>query len=409
MKSIHISRNSQPTDGEIFVPGSKSESNRALIIAANSSENIRINNLSTARDTETMKRLLASSEEILDVLDAGTTMRFLLAHLAIKKRSSILTGTERMQERPVKILVDALRKIGGELEYLKNEGFPPVKISSFHSQKSDTISVRSDISSQYISALLMISPLLEEGLELQLEGETSSRPYIEMTLNLMEQARVKVERKENGYFTANQNYKNTEFNIEPDWSGASYWFSLVSIAKNLQLTIPGLKEDSFQGDSQIVEIMNYLGVKSTFSDYGLTIEPQPITSEYFEWDFSDCPDLFQTVAVCCAAKGIDGSFKGLKSLKIKETDRILALQNELSKLNSQLIEIDHENWELHSNGISTTKIEVNTYDDHRMAMAFAPLASQLDVYIDDASVVNKSYPEFWQELSGVGFSIEPIP
>lgn len=408
MKSIHISRNPHPNGKQILVPGSKSESNRALIIAANSLDKIVINNLATARDTETMQRLLASNEELLDVLDAGTTMRFLLAHYGIKHAKRIITGTERMQERPIKILFDALKDIGSDIEYVKNEDYPPVSIKPFKTQTSKSISVRSDISSQYISALLMIAPLLDGGLEINLEGPISSKPYIEMTISLMKQAGVKVSRLTSGYKIAPQKYTETVFNIEPDWSGASYWFGMVSISQNFHTFIPGLRDDSFQGDRQIVDIMSNLGVKSTFSDNGLSIEPQTIKSDFLKWDFSDCPDLFQTVAVCCAANGVNGKFKGLKSLRIKETDRIQALKNELSKINAELIEKDTENWELVSNGITSSLINVETYDDHRMAMAFAPLASRVDVTIEDSEVVNKSYPEFWEELSKLGFSIQQL-
>lgn len=388
-------------------PASKSESNRALIIQALSEGKAQLENLSEARDTQTMIRLLASQDaDTWDVLDAGTTMRFLTAFASVKGLNKTLTGTPRMQERPISILVDALQELGANISYLGKNGFPPLKTGSFDKQKTKKLSINSTVSSQYISAILMIAPYLPEGIELTLEGKVGSRPYIQMTLDLMSHFGITYSWIGETIKIAPQAYQENTYSIESDWSGASYWFSLVSLASEAELKLLGLREKSLQGDRKIVEIMSALGVKTSFVHDGLILEKSNSESQ-IEWDFTDCPDLAQTVAVVCAAKKIKGIFSGLESLRIKETDRIAALQNELHKLGANMVEMQRGLWYLTPSTESLpTSIDVKTYEDHRMAMAFAPLASIMDVRIQEPLVVNKSFPSFWKELEKTGITAE---
>ncbi|MEP2771771.1 MAG: 3-phosphoshikimate 1-carboxyvinyltransferase [Fulvivirga sp.] len=403
---IALKKYSSFDETTISLPASKSISNRVLIIDALCSSNSPIYNLSTARDTITMKRLLSSTDKTLDVLDAGTTMRFLTAYLTVTNQHKTITGTKRMCERPIKILVDALRTLGGQVEYLDKEGFPPLEISGLLEQKANEISIRGDVSSQYISALLMISPILPEGLKLNLEGKIGSRPYIEMTLQIMSMFGVDASWNQNIISIKNQAYKSVQIEIEPDWSGASYWYSFVALAESGEVLLPGLKEKSLQGDSVVKEIMTHLGVETTFTEKGAVLRKKDHKNEV-SFNFTDCPDLAQTVAVVCAAKSIHCKMTGLESLKIKETDRILALQNELSKIGTQLID-SGTHYELIPSRKLPKHVTINTYDDHRMAMAFAPLATSMDVEIENPDVVNKSFPNFWQEVEKLGLKRKAV-
>ena len=394
----------KPRVREIALPASKSESNRMLIIQAISDEKINIQNLSDARDTQTMLRLLTSSDAVLDVIDAGTTMRFLTAYLAATNQPKQLTGSERMQQRPLKILVDALREIGAEIQYLDKDGYPPIQIKGIASQKKDRILVRGDISSQYISALLMIAATLPDGLEIELTGKIGSRPYIEMTLGLMSRFGVKNEWNGNTIRIANQKYAGGNISIESDWSAASYWYSIVALASSAEFTLKGLRPNSLQADIRIVMIMDKLGVGTEFNLTGVRIFKKP-QSAFNHIDFSDCPDLAQTVAVTCAALGKKCTFTGLESLRIKETDRIAALQNELHKIGASLSESNNE-WTLIPSENLPAEVEIETYEDHRMAMAFAPLGTLMNVKFKEPNVVVKSYPSFWDDLKLAGFEIE---
>lgn len=405
-KSVHLKKRTSPVDAEIDLPSSKSESNRALII--NAFANGTLQNLSEARDTQTMMNLLKSEKKEFDVLDAGTTMRFLVAYLSLTNQNKILTGTPRMCERPIGILVDALREIGAEIRYLEEDGFPPLETLKFSAQKINEISIRGDVSSQYISAIMMLAPTLPFGLTIQLTGKVASKPYIMMTLELMKQFGAQLEyTEENKIIIQPGAYSASEFSVESDWSGASYWFSIVALAEEATITLKGLKPNSLQGDNRIIEIMNPLGVDSNFTSEGLKLSRIP-HKDFFKYDFSNCPDLGQTVSVTCAAKGIEGEFTGLESLRIKETDRIAALQNELAKIGAMLEDIGGKLWRLHpTKGInSNDPITIETYDDHRMAMAFAPLAAKLDLTILDPSAVNKSYPSFWKHMNKAGFKLD---
>ncbi|HAA14963.1 MAG TPA: 3-phosphoshikimate 1-carboxyvinyltransferase [Cytophagales bacterium] len=387
----------------IFLASSKSESNRALIIhaLAGGADDL-LNNLSSARDTRTMLRLLSTEESTWDVLDAGTTMRFLTSYAAVKKLNRTLTGTARMQQRPIGILVDALRTLGAEIDYQKEDGYPPLHVKGWPAQTSPEVSVRGDVSSQYISSLLMIGPILPKGLRLGLTGPIGSRPYIEMTVTLMRKFGAEVTwEDERTLIVAPQPYQPTTYTIESDWSGASYWFSMVALAEEAQVTLLGLREDSLQGDQAIVDIMSSLGVRSQYTSEGVELKKGP-TAKHIEVDFTHCPDLGQTVAVTCAAKGVSGTFTGLESLRIKETDRIAALQAELAKFGASLTEPSTGTWELIPSSSLPDEVTIHTYEDHRMAMAFAPLATRMTVHIEEPDVVQKSYPEFWEHVRQVG-------
>ncbi|MEX2591470.1 MAG: 3-phosphoshikimate 1-carboxyvinyltransferase [Anditalea sp.] len=387
---------------DIPLPSSKSESNRILIIDALTSGENKISNLAEARDTQTMISLLKENPAIYDVLDAGTTMRFLTAYAAATNKHKILTGTPRMCERPIGILVDALRTIGATIDYLDNEGFPPLEIKGFKKQISNKVTVRGDVSSQYISALLMIAPILPEGLSLELTGKIGSRTYIQMTLELMKQFGVPYTWKENIITVSSQKYQPTAYAVESDWSGASYWYSLLACADQGQILLRGLKNESLQGDAKIVEIMDQLGIQSQFNEEGVLLNKKEVQG-LAHFDFTHCPDLAQTVAVTCALVGQPSKFIGLESLRIKETDRILALQNELAKFQAKLVEGENEVFSLIPSTGMPQEIFINTYDDHRMAMAFMPLATKTKVIFEDQDVVNKSYPSFWKhcELAGL--------
>ncbi|AWW29915.1 3-phosphoshikimate 1-carboxyvinyltransferase [Echinicola strongylocentroti] len=390
--------------GEVTIPlpSSKSESNRVLIIDALTEGQNQLSNLAEARDTQTMIRLLSEDPETLDVLDAGTTMRFLTAYAALTNRHKTLTGTPRMCERPIGILVDALRTIGAKIEYKGKEGYPPIEIQGFEKQLTNKVQIRGDVSSQYISALLMNAPLLPEGLTLELTGKIGSRTYIEMTLELMKQFGVSYTFEDNIISITPQRYKNTSFTVESDWSGASYWFSLLACAEEGSFFLKGLKENSLQGDAKIVEIMDKLGVQSEFQEGGILLTKKPVTG-LVSFDFTHCPDLAQTVAVTCALIGQKSHFTGLESLRIKETDRIYALQQELAKINADLKEGENETFTVIPANNIPEKVSIETYDDHRMGMAFMPLVTRTEVTIIDKEVVNKSYPSFWKHciLAGI--------
>ena len=407
MTTLRLHQKSEFTPSRIPLPSSKSESNRALVIDALTDGENKITNLAEARDTQTMIHLLEKNPPVFDVLDAGTTMRFLTAFSAVTNQKKVMTGTARMCERPLGILVDALRTIGAEIHYLNIEGYPPLAIHGLTEQKSAQVKIRGDVSSQYISAMLMIAPLLPQGLEIELEGKVGSRTYIEMTLELMAQFGIQYTWDENKIKVPYQSYQPTTFAVESDWSGASYWFSLLACADSGALFLEGLKENSLQGDSKIVEIMNHLGVKSTFEKGGVLLKKQPVKG-LKNWDFTHCPDLAQTVAVTCAILGQNAIFTGLESLKIKETDRIYALQQELGKFNAELKEIEPEVYQVIPSVTMPRQVKIHTYDDHRMAMAFMPLLTKTEVIIEDPEVVNKSYPSFWKHCELLSISLEKI-
>lgn len=384
------------------LPASKSISNRAIIIKALAGNSAQLVNLSDANDTRLMLELISSKDQVLNVEDAGTTMRFLTAFKSINSELCEITGTDRMKQRPIKLLVDALRTIGADIEYGGIEGFPPVKIKGLPAQKSKEVTIRGDVSSQYISALMMVAPILPEGLFIRFEGKVTSRPYLEMTASLMRQFGAIIDFSDAGINIPHQKYRPTTVTVESDWSAASYWFAFTALAEKAEITLPNITLESLQGDRVIVEIMEQLGVNAELKGTNLLLTKKNHTTE-ISWDFTHCPDLAQTVAVVCAAKGITGKFTGLESLRIKETDRIKALQLELDKIGAAFEEQDGK-WVLTpASKDIPNNVFFNTYLDHRMAMAFAPLSMLADIVIEDPAVTRKSYPKFWDDvvLTGV--------
>ncbi len=406
MKKIKLSFD-KFKDSTIYLNSSKSESNRLLIIKALSEKEITIKNLSKANDSVLLKNLLESENLVVwDAQDAGTSFRFLTSFLAIKKEHVVLSGTERMKQRPVKVLVDALNKIGAEILYLENEGFPPIYVKGKINQVKNKLDIPGDISSQYISSLLLIAPLLEKGIEINIEEPFYSRPYVNMTLNLMNSFGIKSEVKGNKISIKNQEFSSGSYIVESDWSAASYWYSILSISDNINnLTLQGLKKKSNQGDSVISELMKSFGVNTQYKEDGIVLTKIKFDTEEIELDFRDCPDLAQTILVVAAYHKIKLKISGVESLKIKETDRLLAMKNELKKMGCDFYEEDNY-WVLEKRSREIDEeLSIDTYEDHRMAMAFAPLASKKSIIINDPDVVVKSYPTYWEDLKKVGFII----
>jgi 3-phosphoshikimate 1-carboxyvinyltransferase len=390
----------------LTLPASKSESNRVLIMQGLSEAPIELHNLSTARDTQTMRRLLDSEGHVLDVGDAGTTMRFLTAYFAAIRRDQILTGTPRMCKRPIGILVDALRSLGAEIEYWKQDGYPPLHVVSKGGQRlqGGELEMAGNVSSQFISAILMIAPILPGGLRITLMGELTSRPYLEMTRQLMAHFGVEVSWQGNTLLIPEQPYQRGSYTIESDWSAASYWYSFVALADRAEITLSGLRKRSFQGDQVIAELMRGFGVETHYTEAGVQLRQGKATDAPREIDCTAFPDLAQTLAVLAAALGQPLRLTGLHTLRIKETDRIEALANELSKFE---VEVQAETDALQiGGGFQAKPALIQTYEDHRMAMAFAPLVLRtrhLSIY--DPTVVQKSYPEFWQHVARAGVEV----
>ena len=406
MKKIKLSFD-KFKDSTIYLNSSKSESNRLLIIKALSEKEITIKNLSKANDSVLLKNLLESENLVVwDAQDAGTSFRFLTSFLAIKKEHVVLSGTERMKQRPVKVLVDALNKIGAEILYLENEGFPPIYVKGKINQVKNKLDIPGDISSQYISSLLLIAPLLEKGIEINIEEPFYSRPYVNMTLNLMNFFGIKSEVKGNKISIKNQEFSSGSYIVESDWSAASYWYSILSISDNINnLTLQGLKKKSNQGDSVISELMKSLGVNTKYKEDGIVLTKIKFDTQEIELDFRDCPDLAQTILVVAAYHKIKLKVSGVESLKIKETDRLVAMKNELKKIGCDFYE-EGNYWLLEKRRREIDdELSIDTYKDHRMAMAFAPLASKKSIIINDPDVVVKSYPTYWEDLKKVGFII----
>lgn len=415
-----ISHPIKKLQGEITLTASKSESNRALIIQALCSEKFEINNLAAANDTVVLQQILkaaqnAGTERVYNVEDAGTAMRFLTAFFATNPGTHTLLCSERMKERPIGILVEALRNLGAKIEYLEKEGFPPLKITG-KTLTGTEVEIDGNVSSQFISALLLISPELQNGLVIKFKGEITSRPYINMTLKMMEEFRVYGRWHDEHISVSKQVYhKKSEplylFEVEADWSSASYWYAIAALAEDVDFVIKGLKHPSLQGDATVVDIFSFFGVRTKFIEGGIHLTKTKSKKEHFGFDFSDCPDLVQTIAVVAAGKGLPGLFNGVHTLRIKETDRIEALKNELQKLNTGIIINTNNSIEIIPKGINPAaeNITVHTYNDHRMALAFSALAMKLDnIIIEQPEVVKKSYPAFWKDLKSVGFTVEEV-
>ncbi len=386
------------------LPASKSLSNRALIINALAGGKATLMNLSDANDTVLMQRLLHTPSDVIDVEDAGTVMRFLTAYFATTNQAKKLSGTNRMHKRPVRDLVDALRTLGANVVYEGEDGFPPLRLRGFREQRTQTLSIRGDVSSQFISALMMIGPALPKGLVLKLKGRILSRPYLQMTAELMRYFGIPVEWEFNTIYVPAGRYQPVTYWVESDWSATSYWFSFVALAQSASLFIPDVAAKSLQGDRVVVEIMEQLGVRASFNKAGLQLAKGGAPVKHLTVDFSDCPDLAQTVIPACAALRVPGTFSGIESLRIKETDRITALANELSKIGAKLTGEDGK-WDLQPGnpGEMPSTLTIETYGDHRMAMGFAPFATKTNLVILDGQVVRKSYPNFWSDVAAIGF------
>jgi 3-phosphoshikimate 1-carboxyvinyltransferase len=394
----------------ITLNSSKSESNRLLIIQALSKEIININNLSNANDTIILKNLLnKNSNSIWNIEDAGTTMRFLTSFLSLKKNEVKITGSKRMEKRPIAILVNALNEIGAKIKYLKKEGYPPIYIKNKISQKINSIQIKGNISSQYISSLLLIAPILKNGIKIKIVEPFYSKPYVEMTLSLMKNFGIKYKWNKNKIKITNQKYLSGSYKIESDWSAASYWYSIVSINDHIRsLKLIGLRKNSFQGDKIIADIMKNIGVYTRFERDGISLIKNSNLESTKEINFKNCPDLAQTILVIAAVKKIKLKLKGLESLKIKETDRLIAMKKELKKIGCNFYEANDE-WILEKrNNKLPKKLIINTYKDHRVAMSFASLSSKLELVIRDPEVVNKSYPNFWNDLESIGYVCKKI-
>jgi 3-phosphoshikimate 1-carboxyvinyltransferase len=414
--TIQLHKPESSVSGEIFLPGSKSISNRVLMIRALSGAFFNLENLSDSDDTshllDALQTIEAGSQQVIDIGHAGTDMRFLTAYLATKEGADYeLTGSERMQQRPIGELVNVLRSLGADISYKHTEGFPPLLIRGKRLEGGST-AIRGDISSQFISALLLIAPYFEKGLELELTGNIVSKPYIDMTTETMKLFGAQVSETGNKWKVSPMPYQNRKeaYMVESDWSAASYFYSIVALSPiNTSLTLQGLFEKSLQADAACSAIYKRFGVETTFGNHSVVISKtkEPLR-EIMAYDFTDCPDIAQTLACTCAALHMPFHFTGLQTLKVKETDRILALQQELKKFGVQLEATAHSLSFDGKSVLSQEPVQIATYNDHRMAMSFAPLALvHDDVSIEHSEVVSKSYPRFWDDLRNIGFVTKP--
>ncbi|MCM1108597.1 MAG: 3-phosphoshikimate 1-carboxyvinyltransferase [Clostridium sp.] len=401
-------------DVRINLPASKSISNRALIINALSGSDVQLSNVSACDDTFVMERALAGQPDTIDVMAAGTAMRFLSAYCSVRPGERVVTGTERMRHRPIGVLVEALRALGATVEYVGEEGFPPLRITG-GCHRGGVLTLPGNVSSQYISALLMIGPAMETGLVLNLEGDIVSRPYIDMTLRIMTDFGAEAGWTGERQVTVKPvAYRPVPYRIENDWSAASYWYEIVALSsrRDVEVVLPGLFADSYQGDSAVARLFVPLGVET---EYGLE-DGVPVVrlrrsgrvAERYDCDFVNQPDLAQTFVVTCAMLGVPFRFTGLQSLKIKETDRMAALIAELRKLGYPIKESDGS--VLYWDGKRCEPVAeaaIDTYEDHRMAMAFAPCALVLpELRVNTPGVVTKSYPRYWDDLACAGFELQ---
>ncbi len=413
-----ITKSNKTIQGEITLDGSKSISNRVLLIKALCENDFEIKNISTSKDTTTLQKLLAqvATGQTFDAGAAGTTYRFMTAYLSTQSGTQVLTGSARMKQRPIGILVDALRQLGAKIDYLENEAYPPLQIGeATNFGQNNHIQIAANTSSQYISALLMLAPTLPKGLDLELTGKIVSRSYIEMTLQTMAYFGIEHTWNEQTISIKPQPYQAKDFTVEADWSAASYYYAMAAFAdQDLNLKLNGLYENSLQGDAIIAEMMEKFGVKTIFKEDFIYIKKSgEKRSPMFEWDFLLCPDIAQTMAVVCAGTGVQGLFTGLETLKIKETDRIQALQNELQKLQVFLSKLpakfskrSQKDYYMLEGKALLDEPQFPTYEDHRMAMAFAPLAMLGDIKIEEPKVVGKSYPAFWEDIQKLGFEVK---
>lgn len=402
--NIHLSHSMQSLQGDLKITGSKSESNRMLILKA-LYPNIILENLSNSDDTTVLKNALEKAEGTIDIHHAGTAMRFLTAYFASREGCDvILTGSKRMKERPIKLLVTALQKLGAHIEYTENEGFPPLRIKG-KKLRENRVTVEANISSQYISALMLVAPSLPDGLEIDLKGIVTSTPYILMTLELLQNLGIEGSFENNRILIGPTTQVTTKtIRIESDWSSASYFYSLAGISNNADIKLSNYRESSLQGDSCIVRIYKKFGVETTFEGDTVYIKKHSsLKPKRIVENLQNAPDIAQTIAVSCLALGVECELSGLHTLKIKETDRLLALKNEMEKFGAR-VNITNDSLHLFPAKDLKKDILVETYNDHRMAMAFAPLALKVPLQIEDAGVVSKSFPDFWEDLEKLGFT-----
>lgn len=395
---------------KVTITGSKSETNRLLLLQS-LYPNLIVENISNSDDSEVMQKALnelsvRAESRTVNIHHAGTAMRFLTAFFAIQEgKENVLTGSSRMKERPIKILVEALQQLGAEISYVENEGFPPLKIKG-KKIKKNKVSLPANVSSQYISALLLIASKLENGLELTLEGNITSVPYIKMTLALLNEIGIETSFENNTIKVCEKpKVASQKLIVESDWSSASYWYSILAMSEiETQITLSSYKKNSLQGDSVLAEIYKDFGVETIFNDdNSITISKvNPHNISHINYNLKDSPDIAQTIAVTCFGLGVKCDLDGLHTLKIKETDRLEALKNELTKLGAE-ISVTKESLHLKASNQINEKIKIKTYQDHRMAMAFAPLSLKTSIIIEEAEVVSKSYPSFWEDLKSVGF------
>ena len=398
-KKIQLNIKAESLNISINLPASKSISNRALILNALAYSPYDIQNLSDCDDTQVTMKALDSNDRTFDIGAAGTAMRFLTAFLSKTVGEWVITGSERMKQRPVKLLVDALNSLGARIEYMEKEGFPPLRIFGSVLTGGE-IRMNGGVSSQYISALMMIAPFMQNGLKIILEGNVISVPYIRMTMNMMKEYCVKVNFENNVIEIEPQTYQPIKYKVESDWSAASYWYEILSIAGKGQIFLSGLNQNSYQGDSKVAELFMQLGVKTKYQPEGVLLTTTKNNVLKFEYNFVNQPDLAQTFAVTCCLKNIPFHFNGVESLKIKETNRIVALTNELHKLGYVLNEPVEGQLAWNGERCEPAKeISIATYEDHRMAMAFAPTAMVTPITIEHPEVVSKSYPNFWEDFS----------
>ena len=396
-----IDYTSNGVSGKVSISGSKSESNRLLILQK-IYPNLELHNVSDSDDTKHLIKALASNEKVIDIGHAGTSMRFLIAYFAINEgRKVTLTGSERMKNRPVEILVEALKSLGADIQYLEKIGYPPLLIKGKKLQKN-RVKINGNVSSQYISALMLIASSLDSGLEIELIGNVTSVPYLKMTLSLLNEIGIKAQWNENVINIDRE--KEVEGNIvtvESDWSSASYFYSLVALSYDSTVILSSYNENSLQGDISLVKIYEHFGVETTFRDNSIIISKTNSGSrKTLDLNLIDSPDLAQTIVVTCFGLGIACNILGLHTLKIKETDRLFALHKELSKLGAQ-IEVTDDSLFLKESKSINSNISIDTYHDHRMAMAFAPLALKVPLIINDSEVVTKSFTNFWNDFESV--------
>jgi 3-phosphoshikimate 1-carboxyvinyltransferase len=403
---IKISAGQPVTQASVQVTGSKSETNRLLLLQA-LYPGISIENISESDDSIAMQGALASTNEVVDIHHAGTAMRFLTAYFAQNEgRSVLLTGSQRMQERPIGVLVDALRSLGADIEYAGNEGYPPLRING-KKLAGGKASIKADVSSQYITALLLIAGKLENGLELELLGELTSIPYIKMTLSLLDEVGIE-NTFEGNVITVKPTTNNQQPStivVESDWSSASYFYSIVALSEvGTSITLSSYKENSLQGDSALAILYKDFGVSTTYNDTAITLTREGQQLSTINHELNNTPDIAQTIAVTCFALGIGCHLTGLHTLKIKETDRLEALKAELGKFGAE-VTVTNDSLTLAPSLNKNEGVEVATYNDHRMAMAFAPLALKVPFVVKDAGVVSKSFPTFWEDMKKLGFEV----